>query len=142
MRLGWLAIFWVISLFTPLIVGQSSEHTSNWAVLVDTSKFWLNYRHESNILSFYRTLKRLGMPDSNIIVMVGDDFACNARNPFPAMMFNDADHKLNLYDEDVVVDYRGSEVSVENFLRLLIGAHAKCAACHAGKLAGQAITTP
>lgn len=58
---------------------KPSQHTSNWAVLVDTSRFWLNYRHESNVLSFYRTLKRLGIPDSNIILMVADDQACNPR---------------------------------------------------------------
>lgn len=31
--------------------------------------------------------------------------------------------RLNLYGEDVEVDYRGEEVSVENFIRLLTGRH-------------------
>ena len=45
-------------------------HTNNWAVLIDTSRFWLNYRHIANTLSIYRTVKRLGIPDSNIILML------------------------------------------------------------------------
>ncbi len=134
-----------------------SSHTSNWAVLVDASRFWLNYRHISNVLAFYHILKRLGFSDSNIIVMVygkreaygpslshacrelscltdssrpcvstyqtGEDYACNPRNPYPACIYHNESHKLNLYDTTVEVDYRGSETSVENFLRLLIGRH-------------------
>ena len=32
----------------------SSGHTNNWAVLVDSSRFWFNYRHVANVLSMYR----------------------------------------------------------------------------------------
>ena len=60
-----------------------SRHTNNWAVLVDTSRFWFNYRHVANVLSIYRSVKRLGIPDSQIILMVADDMACNPRNPNP-----------------------------------------------------------
>jgi len=31
----------------------------------------------------HRTVKRLGIPDSHIILMLGDDMACNARNAYP-----------------------------------------------------------
>jgi len=40
------------------------RHTNNWAVLVDSSRFWFNYRHAANVLAFYQTIKRLGIPDS------------------------------------------------------------------------------
>ena len=69
-------------------VDKSRGHTNNWAVLVDTSRFWFNYRHVANVLSIYRSVKRLGIPDSNIILMVADDMACNPRNPRPATVFN------------------------------------------------------
>ncbi|CEG73729.1 Putative Phosphatidylinositol glycan, class K [Rhizopus microsporus] len=75
-----------------------SGHTNNWAVLVCTSRFWFNYRHVANTLSIYRTVKRLGIPDSNIILMLADDVSCNPQ-----------------------VDYRGYEVTVENFIRVLTG---------------------
>ncbi|KAG2172144.1 hypothetical protein INT44_006613, partial [Umbelopsis vinacea] len=100
---------------------NGSGHTNNWAVLVCTSRFWFNYRHIANTLSMYRTVKRLGIPDSNIILMLGDDVACNPRNKFPATVFNNAARLLDLYGENVEVDYRGYEVTVENFIRMLTG---------------------
>eukprot|EP00798_Chlamydomonas_sp_ICE-L_P001352 gene1352-32714_t len=72
---------------TPCV---SRTHTNNWAVLVDTSRNWLNYR---------------------------------ARNPYPAEIYNNESHAINLYHGNVEVDYRGYEVTVENFLRVLTGRH-------------------
>ncbi|KAH3798938.1 GPI-anchor transamidase-like [Dreissena polymorpha] len=99
----------------------TSDHTNNWAVLVDTSRFWFNYRHVANVLSIYRSVKRLGIPDSHIILMVADDMACNPRNPRPATVFNNVNEQINVYGDDVEVDYRGYEVTVENFIRVLTG---------------------
>ncbi|XP_033313513.1 uncharacterized protein LOC117212668 [Bombus bifarius] len=96
-------------------------HSNNWAVLVDTSRFWFNYRHVANVLSIYRSVKRLGIPDSQIILMIADDMACNPRNPSPATVFNNIKQHINVYGDDVEVDYRGYEVTVENFVRLLTG---------------------
>ncbi|XP_029380991.1 GPI-anchor transamidase [Echeneis naucrates] len=99
----------------------SSGHTNNWAVLVCTSRFWFNYRHVANTLSVYRSVKRLGIPDSHIVLMLADDMACNHRNPKPATVFSHKNMELNVYGDDVEVDYRGYEVTVENFLRILTG---------------------
>jgi GPI-anchor transamidase subunit K len=33
---------------------------------VDTSRFWNNYRHIANALSLYHSVKRLGIPDSQV----------------------------------------------------------------------------
>lgn len=98
-----------------------SDHTNNWAVLVDTSRFWFNYRHVANALSIYRSVKRLGIPDSHIILMIADDMACNPRNPRPATVFNNVNENINVYGEDIEVDYRGYDVTVENFIRVLTG---------------------
>ncbi|KAM4021640.1 LOW QUALITY PROTEIN: GPI-anchor transamidase [Anomaloglossus baeobatrachus] len=98
-----------------------SGHTNNWAVLVCTSRFWFNYRHVANTLSVYRSVKRLGIPDSHIILMLADDMACNPRNPKPATVFSHKNMELNVYGDNVEVDYRGYEVTVENFLRVLTG---------------------
>nr|POE53552.1 gpi-anchor transamidase [Quercus suber] len=82
----------------------------------------------ANALSLYRTVKRLGIPDSQIILMLPDDMACNPRNAFSGAVFNDKSRQLDLYDEKrgeeggmggIEVDYRGNEVTVENFVRLL-----------------------
>uniref|UniRef100_A0A1I7ZHL3 GPI-anchor transamidase n=1 Tax=Steinernema glaseri TaxID=37863 RepID=A0A1I7ZHL3_9BILA len=100
---------------------EAPGHTNNWAVLVCTSRFWLNYRHVANVLSLYHSIKRLGIPDSNIIMMLADDIPCNHRNPYPGSVFGRAENRFNLYGNDIEVDYRGYEVTVENFIRVMTG---------------------
>ncbi|KAH9838935.1 GPI-anchor transamidase [Teratosphaeria destructans] len=123
------AVLALLALDLPSITA-AAQHTSNWAVLVSTSRFWFNYRHMANTLSLYRTVKRLGIPDSQIILMLPDDMACNPRNTFSGAVFNDKSRELDLYDQirteetegmpgGIEVDYRGNEVTVENFIRLL-----------------------
>lgn len=75
-----------------------------------------------SLICSYRSVKRLGIPDSNIILMLADDVACNPRNMFVGTVYSNADRKLDLYGDDIEVDYRGKDVSVENFIRLLTGA--------------------
>lgn len=116
MRIVLPCILWLVTLACGVV---NAEHTNNWAVLVSTSRFWFNYRHMANVLSMYRTVRRLGIPDSQIILMLSDDVACNSRNLFPGSVFNNKDHAIDLYGESVEVDYRGYEVTVENFIRLL-----------------------
>ncbi|KAK3398330.1 peptidase C13 family-domain-containing protein [Sordaria brevicollis] len=111
------ALLGAMLLSTAAVV--EAEHTSNWAVLVCTSRFWFNYRHLANVLSIYRTVKRLGIPDSQIILMLPDDMACNPRNAFPGTVYSNADRAVDLYGDNIEVDYRGYEVTVENFIRLL-----------------------
>lgn len=72
--------------------------------------------------SRYRTVKRLGIPDSQIILMLADDAACNPRNPFAGTVYSNADRRTDLYGETIEVDYKGEEVTVETFLRVLSGA--------------------
>jgi len=63
----------------------------------------------------------MGFPDSHIILMLADDMACNPRNPFPAQIFQHKNKQINLYGDNIEVDYRGYEVTVENFIRVLTG---------------------
>lgn len=51
--------------------------------------------------------------------MLPDDMACNPRNAFPGTVYSNADRAVDLYGENIEVDYRGYEVTVENFIRLL-----------------------
>eukprot|EP00927_Polykrikos_kofoidii_P023831 TRINITY_DN21815_c0_g1_i1.p1 TRINITY_DN21815_c0_g1~~TRINITY_DN21815_c0_g1_i1.p1 ORF type:complete len:446 (-),score=64.02 TRINITY_DN21815_c0_g1_i1:40-1377(-) len=114
----------MVSLESWTLVSATDQEHNNWAVLVDTSRYWYNYRHVANTLTFYRAIKRLGIPDSRIILMLAEDVACNTRNPRPGTVFRDVGPRDDLYGEDVEVDYRGDEVSVDNFIRLLSGRHA------------------
>ncbi|KAH9847725.1 peptidase C13 family-domain-containing protein [Lenzites betulinus] len=117
----WLGIFANAHEDSELSGRHGSSHTNNWAVLVCASRYWFNYRHMSNALGMYRTVKRLGIPDSNIILMLADDAACNARNKFPGCVYSSSAKTLDLYGDNIEVDYRGYEVTVENFLRVLTG---------------------
>lgn len=49
---------------------------------------------------------------SHIVLMLADDMACNHRNPKPATVFSHKNMELNVYGDDVEVDYRGYEVRV------------------------------
>ena len=46
--------------------------------------------------------------------MLADDMACNHRNPKPATVFSHKNMELNVYGDDVEVDYRGYEVGVDD----------------------------
>lgn len=107
------------------VAGSLATHTNNWAVLVSTSRFWFNYRHIANVLGVYRTVKRLGIPDHQIILMLPDDIACNSRNAFPGTVFDNAKREIDLYGENIEVDYRGYEVTVSNFMKLITGRHSE-----------------
>jgi len=65
----------------------------------------------------------MGIPDSQIILMLADDMACNDRNIYKGKMLashaKEANSGIEIYDDDVEVDYRGEECSVENLLKLL-----------------------
>lgn len=70
----------------------------------------------------YHMAKQMGIPDSQIVLMLPEDIACTPRNPFAANVFSSNTHDVNLYDEDnIEVDYRGDDVTVANFIRLLTG---------------------
>ena len=109
----------VSTLILTILHPTFSTHSDNWAVIVDTSRFWFNYRHAANALSVYRSVKRMGIPDSHIILMLADDFACNPRNPFPGKIWNNRQHGIDVYGTDVEVDYRGEDVTVHNVIRVL-----------------------
>ena len=44
-------ILQTLPLLLAALFSCNAEHTSNWAVLVSTSRFWFNYRHVANVLS-------------------------------------------------------------------------------------------
>lgn len=65
----------------------------------------------------------MGIDDDRIILLLAEDSSCDSRNPYAGAVFNNKNRKLNLYGDDIEVDYRGYEVTVENFIRVLTGRH-------------------
>lgn len=104
---------------------NSSEN--HWAVLVAGSNGFWNYRHQSDIFHAYQLLLQNGVPKENIIVLAYDDIANNKENPIPGKIFNKPDptgNGSNVY-EGVDIDYKGADVTPQNFLAILEGDESK-----------------
>eukprot|EP00887_Chlorella_sp_A99_P000822 scaffold5.g822.t1 len=101
----------------------SQALSSHHAVIVSSSRYWFNYRHATNTLGVYQAIRRLGIPDSNIVLMLAETEACDPRNSAPGRVASGAGRGANLYSPDIEVDYSGKEVSVDSFLRVLTGRH-------------------
>jgi GPI-anchor transamidase subunit K len=43
-----------------------ARRSKNYAILINTSKFWFNYRQTTNSLLIYNFLKENGIPDENV----------------------------------------------------------------------------
>jgi len=55
--------------------------------------------------------------------MLADDIACNPRNIARGRAFTRTSHVVDIFADNVEVDYRGHEVNVESVVRLLTGRH-------------------
>lgn len=98
----------------------AETHSSNHAVIVSSSRFWFNYRHAMNALAIYDIIRKQGIPDSNIVLMLADEIPTNARNPSKNRMEYS---RTSLYSQDTEIDFRGDEVTVENLVKVLLGRH-------------------
>ena len=102
---------------------KKNNGSDTWAVIVSTSRYWLNYRHATNALAVYQAVRNLGVPDSRIVLMLAEDFAHNPRNVREGQLFLDPRLRRDVHEGAVEVDYAGDEVSVESFVRVLTGRH-------------------
>lgn len=95
------------------------ELEDRYAVLIAASENWKNYRHQADALGFYQYLKGLGYDDDHIILILADDIAYNAKNPLQGVVRREHAGK-NLY-ENVVIDYRLSELTLDDLKHILTG---------------------
>ena len=109
-------LIWLILIWEHIFV-----NCENWAVIVSTSRYWFNYRHAANSLSVYAILKELGISDNNIILMNSVNVACDSRNIYQGSIYNSIDTAPLDLCEGVETDYSGDEVTVNNFINLLVG---------------------
>lgn len=121
---------------------QQQPHSSNHAVILSSSRYWFNYRHTANALSLYQMLRGAGFDDDHIVLMIADEFGVNPRNPVKNRIYNTAHdtaaqlqqqphqrhhHSHSFYErpplmlDDTQLDYRGEDVTVDNFVRVLTG---------------------
>ena len=123
----------------PKQYSQDQQHTeeldddsrNHHAVILSASRYWFNYRHTANALSIYQLLRRQGFPDDHIVLMIADEYGVNPRNPVKNRIYNTARDGITtshsfyerptLLQDDTEIDYRGEDVTVDNFVRVLTG---------------------
>ena len=104
---------------------MAADHPLDTAALVvSTSRLFHNYRHTSNALLMYDALRRLGVPDRKIVLMLAGSVPCDARNALRPSMFGTASREVDLLPCNAQVDVRQDEVTVDAMLRILSGRHA------------------
>lgn len=60
-----------------------------WAVIAALSSGFPNYRHQADALRQYQLLRRNGVPDDHIILVLADDVATAKENPMPGIVRNE-----------------------------------------------------
>ncbi len=98
---------------------QYKELKDSWALLVQGSSGWENYRHQADVLNVYQMLKAQGWDDAHIILIISDDIAYNEKNKFPGTVATSTFGE-NLY-EGAVVDYSSDTLSVSDVKDIMMG---------------------
>ncbi|ELP84726.1 gpi-anchor transamidase, putative [Entamoeba invadens IP1] len=109
----------LLFLVLPFLALSIEQPKLNQAVVVNLSRYWLNYRHSSSAMLVYNTLKRLGYSDDQLLFFMADDHACHPRNIYPGELRQDT-NMPNVYT-DVIIDYKGRDVSIDKFMRGMLG---------------------
>ena len=78
--------------FMQQVSGGADHHfaypamTDQYAVLVQGSDGFVNYRHQADVLSIYQSLRRGGYPDDHIILILDRAMAADPQNPEPGVV--------------------------------------------------------
>ncbi|XP_075048378.1 legumain [Mixophyes fleayi] len=100
-------------------IDDPEDGGKHWVVLVAGSSGWYNYRHQADVCHSYQIVKKNGIPDEQIVVMMVDDIANNSENPTKGIIIN-RPNGSDVY-AGVLKDYTGEDVTPENFLAVLRG---------------------
>jgi phosphatidylinositol glycan class K len=74
-----------------------------------------------NALGIYDVYKQNNVPDSNLILMIADEYVTNGRNPYKNQMYANGISKASWYSSQTEIDFRGADVTVQNFINTLLG---------------------
>ncbi len=77
--------------------------SDTWALIVVFSSGYSNYRHQADALAQYQLLRKNGVPDDHIILIMNDGIARATQNPQPGVIVNTPGGE-NLY-RDLKIDY-------------------------------------
>jgi len=89
-----------------------------WALIAAVSSGWNNYRHQADALRQYALLRRNGVPDDHIVLVMADDLATARQNLKPGVVQNEmAGSNLR---RDAQLDY-GLQLSASELMDVLAG---------------------
>lgn len=104
-----------------------AAEAAKWAVIAAGSKGFFNYRHQADACHAYQVMKKSGIPEDHIILMMEDDVANSTENPFPGQLFNEPGENPPDVYAGCKIDYRGRDVTAKLFMDVLTGkAPGKC----------------
>lgn len=90
-----------------------------YALLVQGSNGWENYRHQADVLNVYQLLKQNGWDDEHIILIISDDIAESEKNPFKGEV------RANILGENlysgITIDYDSDTLTVTDISDILKG---------------------
>ncbi len=93
---------------------------TNWAILVNTSRYWFNYRHSENVIEMYSLLRSLGWQDEHILVLDSGMTPSDPRHPkSPVMRAHPEGTAASL--ETLTMGQQDLEVTAADFRSLLLG---------------------
>ena len=93
--------------------------TAQYAVLVQGSNGWNNYRHQADVLSIYQMLKTKGFDDDHIILIIDKALASDAKNPEPGIIrAEDGGQDLMAGSS---MDYDNADISPSDISNILLG---------------------
>ncbi len=99
--------------------------TDQYAVLVQGSDGYINYRHQADVLNIYQALRRGGYPDDHIILILDKSIASHRANPEPGVIRTAPDGPDLLGGTDqlpkAVVDYDSRDLSASDIADILMG---------------------
>ena len=93
--------------------------TAQYAVLVQGSNGWNNYRHQADVLSVYQMLKTKGFDDDHIILIIDKALASDAMNPEPGIIR--AEDGGNDLMAGSSMDYDNADISPSDISNILLG---------------------
>ena len=93
--------------------------TAQYAVLVQGSNGWNNYRHQADVLSVYQMLKTKGFDDDHIILIIDKALASDAMNPEPGIIRAEDGGKDLLAGSSM--DYDNADISPADISNILLG---------------------
>lgn len=98
---------------------EYKELKDSWALLVQGSSEWENYRHQADVLNVYQMLKANGWDDEHIILIISNDIAYNEKNIFPGEVATSTFGE-NLY-KDAIVDYYSDTLTISDVKDIMLG---------------------